>query len=191
MNALPKPTSINCFLESLDRPLAAFATNNVVSAQPAFSAESPRILLRIGQLIMTVVPEGPDSHLLEFSSLLEGESLSIKAELSLPLTEAVAPAAPYQHVLSTDTSGRPLGGTLCNTCHGGEERVTGIDFAMAFSSVAFQPNPSREVPLEKLAQAQKSCDAQRQPERCAMLGALFAHGPIVRAAFPDTMAIFF
>ena len=188
LNALPKPTSIPCFLESLDRPLHASATSNTISAQPAFSAASPRIFLRLGQLVLSVVPEGDASHLIEFSYLLEGDARSIKGELSLPLTQAVPASAPYEHVLSTDASGR--GGTVCGLCHGPEERVQSIDFTAAFSSVAFRPNPNSRVPLEALTQAQKSCDVAAQPERCAVLTALFGHGPVVQADFPSTMVLF-
>jgi hypothetical protein len=190
LNALPKPTSIACFLESLDRPLYASATSNIISAQPAFSTASPRIFLRLGQLVMSVVPEGEGSPLLEFSYLLDDETRSIKAELRLPLTEAVPAAAPYQHVLPTDAAGLARGGTVCGGCHAPEEHVPSIQFATAYASLAFRPNPSKQVSIESLAQAQKSCDALSQPERCAMLKALFAHGAVVEATFPNTMAIF-
>jgi hypothetical protein len=190
LNALPKPTSVSCFLESLDRPLYASATSNFISAQPAFSAASPRIFLRLGQLVLSVVPEGPGSQLIEFSYLLEGDARSIKAELGLPLAEAVPAQAPYEHVLPTDPAGLARGGTVCGGCHAREERFHAIDFATAFSSVALRPNPAHRVPLETLAQAQKSCDARAQPERCAMLSALFGHGPVLQAEFPNTMVIF-
>lgn len=190
LNALPKPTSVACFLESLDRPLQAIATRNIVSAQPAFSAASPRIFLRLEQLVLSVVPEGGSSRLIEFSYLLEGDARSIKAELALPLTEAVSAAAPYEHTLPTDPEGLARGGTVCGGCHAREERVQNLDFAPAFSSVAFRPNPSYQVSLETLVAAQKSCDPAAQPERCAMLTALFGHGPVTPAEFPNTMVIF-
>jgi hypothetical protein len=190
LNALPKPTSVSCFLESLDRPLYASATNNFLSAQPAFSSASPRIFLRIEQLVLSVVPEGPGSHLIEFSYLIEGDARSVKAELGLPLADAVPAWAPYDHVRPTDSAGLARGGTVCGGCHAQEERFQAIDFATAFSSVAFRPNPSHRVQLETLAQAQKSCDARAQPERCAMLTALFDHGPVLQAEFPNTMLIF-
>jgi hypothetical protein len=47
-----------------------------------------------------------------------------------------------------------------------------------------------EVSLEALGQAEKSCDASVQPERCAVLTALLGHGPVVPAEFPSTMTIF-
>jgi hypothetical protein len=190
LNALPKPTSVACFLESLDRPLEISATSNIISAQPAFSAASPRIFLRLGQLVLSVVPEGAGSQLLEFSYLLEGDARSIKAELAMPLTDIAAPSAPYDHVLPTEPWAVARGGTVCGGCHGSEERHSKIDFATAYSSVAFRPNPSYRVSLENLVQAQKSCDLLAQPERCAMLTALFGHGTVAQAEFPSTMLIF-
>ncbi len=191
LNALPKPTSIPCFLQSLDRPLQVFATSNTISAQPAFSPTSPRIFLRLGQLFVSVVPEGEASQLIEFSYLLEGNARSIKAELSLPLPVAIPPATPYQRVIASDPTTRlPSAETVCRGCHAAEERVQNIDFAVAYSSVALRPNPASQVSLETLAQAQKSCDALAQPERCAMLSALFGHGPVVQAEFPSTMTLF-
>jgi len=190
LNALPKPTSVNCFLESLDRPLFADATNNVISAQPAFSPKSPRIFLRLDQLILSVVPEGEGSHLIEFGYLLDGNARSIKAELALPLTNTLLPSAPYEHARATDVHGAILGGTSCAGCHAAEERVPSIDFATAYSSVALRPNPTYRVSLDTLIEAQKTCDATAFPERCAMLSALLAHGSVLQANFPDTMTIF-
>ncbi|HYQ27585.1 MAG TPA: hypothetical protein VER04_10200 [Polyangiaceae bacterium] len=190
LNALPKPTTLDCFLESLDRPLSAYATSNIISAQPAFSPASPRIFLRIERLLLSVVPEGAGSHLLEFGYLQPGEERSVKAELPLPLTAAVAPSAPYEHVLDKDSSGLLRGGTSCGGCHAAEAPDKSIAFASAFSSLAFRPNPAYRVSLDALNDAQKACDPVAQPERCAMLTALFAHGSVMQAEFPNTMAIF-
>jgi hypothetical protein len=190
LNALPKPTSVGCFLESLDRPLYASATHNFISAQPAFSIASPRIFVRIEQLLLSVVPEGEGSHLIEFSYLLDAGARSVKAELELPLVGTVTAAAPYEHVISTDPLTLTRGGTVCGGCHAQEQRFQGVDFAPAFSSIAFRPNPSYDVSLEALSQAQRSCDPSVQPERCAILTGLLAHGPVLRAEFPNTMAIF-
>jgi len=190
LNALPKPTSVDCFLESLDRPLQATATSNFISAQPAFSPASPRIFLRLEQLVISVVPEGEGSKLIEFSYLLDGDARSVKAELALPLTEPVSPSAPYDHALPTDPAGLARGGTVCGGCHYGEERFPDITFARAYSSVTFRPNPAYQVPIETLVQAQASCDAAAQPERCAMLTALFGHGAVTQTTFPNTMTLF-
>ena len=177
-------------MESLDRPLYASATSNILSAQPAFSTGSPRIFLRLGQLLLSVVPEGAGSQLIEFSYLVDDDSRSIKAELAVPLVEKVAPSAPYAHVLPSDPELFARSGTVCAGCHAREERVPSIDFATAYSSVAYRPNPSYQVSLDALAQAQKSCDPIVQPQRCAMLAALFGHGSVMQAEFPKTMALF-
>jgi len=146
--------------------------------------------LRLGQLVLSVVPEGTGSQLVEFSYLIDGDSRSIKAELGLPLTDAVAPAAPYLHVMPSDPELLARGGTVCSGCHAREERVPSIEFASAFSSLALRPNPSYQVSLDQLSEAQASCDVAAQPERCAMLRALFGHGPVMQAEFPNTMTLF-
>ena len=48
INALPKPLTLPCFLESLARPLEMSATFSVVSAQPAVGHRSPRVFLFLG-----------------------------------------------------------------------------------------------------------------------------------------------
>ncbi len=48
INALPKPLSLPCFLESLARPLEISASYGVFSAQPAKGIRSPRIFVISG-----------------------------------------------------------------------------------------------------------------------------------------------
>ena len=122
LNALPKPTTVACFLQSLDRPLAAFATSSVFSAQPALSAESPRVFLRIGRLWVSVVIDGDSSYLIELSHLEPDDVRSIKGEVLLHINEALPPSAPYERV-------RFGAGTACGLCHTSEVPVEGISFA--------------------------------------------------------------
>jgi len=183
LDALPKPTSVACFLESLDRPLYAFATSSSFSAQPAFSRRSPRVFLKKNQLIISAVIEGDSSYLVEFSYLLEGDR-STKGELHFPITEPVQASAPYDRVLFD-------GGTVCRTCHGREERVVDMTFASVYSSDAFRPNPNYQVKLDFLAQEAQACDFANQPARCEMLSAIFDGGPVHDAEFPETMKVFF
>ena len=85
LNALPKPTSVACFLESLERPLTVYATSSQFSAQPAFSGASPRLFLKLGSLWLSVVIDGKSSYLMEFGDRVVGDPLrSIKGELQLP-----------------------------------------------------------------------------------------------------------
>jgi hypothetical protein len=186
LNALPKPTSVACFVESLDRPLLAFATDSPNSAQPALSSESPRLFLKIDRLWLSVVIDGESSYLIEFSYMLEGEGhQSIKAELLLPLETPVEFSAPYDRVLYQN------GRTVCGFCHFGERRVESIGFAEVYASEAFRPRSENYVSIQALALEAQICNWQEEPHRCEMLAAVFGGGAVVEAGFPETMATFF
>lgn len=191
LNALPKPTSVACFVESLDRPLAVTATNSTFSAQPALSNAAPRVFLKIGPLWMSIVMDGAPSELIEFGyQLPDPTPRSIKGELHLPLSSAIDPGAPYAHVL--DDRDLLVGvGTVCRVCHGSEqlEEVPGIE--NVFSSVAFRPRPETYVSVESLRVHAQTCDWQVEPNRCEMLSALFDGGPVTEEGFPMEMPTFF
>jgi hypothetical protein len=171
VNALPKPTSLACVLESLDRPLAVYASTSTAGAQPVTGPHSPRIFLFRGDLVMSVVLEGETSATLELAHAI-GERRSIKAELAFPVDQALAPSAPYDQV--------QLGaGTHCGLCHGAEARVESIDFATAWASDAFQDEPDQALSLAYLRQSALDCDHEAEPQRCKMLDAIFGHGEVV------------
>jgi hypothetical protein len=181
LNALPKPTTVSCFVESLERPLAVFATSSSFSAQPAFSGRSPRVFVQLDRLWLSLVIAGESSRLLEFGELEEGTPLrSIKGELELPLAAAVPASAPYDRVLRNE-------GTVCALCHYEEQHAAGVPFPNAFSSIAFRPRPEGHVTLEALRLEEQSCDRQVEPERCELLTALLGHGDLSEAPFPDAM----
>jgi hypothetical protein len=171
VNALPKPTSLACVLESLDRPLAVYASTSAAGAQPATGPENPRIFLLRGNLVMSVVPEGEASATLELAYAI-GERRSIKAELAFPVDDVLAPSAPYDQV--------ELGaGTSCGLCHGAEARVASIDFATAWASDVFQDEPEQALPLGFLRQSAIDCDHEATPARCALLDSIFGHGEVL------------
>lgn len=171
VNALPKPTSLSCVLESLERPLAVYASTSTAGAQPASGPENPRIFLFRGELVMSVVLEGETAATLELAQAI-GERRSIKAELVFPVDEALPPSAPYDQVA--------LGaGTSCGLCHSAETRVGSIEFADAWASDAFQDDPEQALPLSFLRQLAIDCDHEVEPGRCEMLDAIFGHGEVV------------
>jgi hypothetical protein len=185
LDALPKPTSVACFVESLARPLSIHATSSVVSLQPAASAQSPRVFIQFGRLYLSVVVDGEASHLIEFSyQLPDSELYSLKGELALPVDSAVLPSAPYDHVRSTV-------GTRCGSCHRGEYRLETITFAEAFASLGIRPFPFAHVGVETLRAEHAACDADTTPHRCRMLAAIFDGGPVNEASFPATWLTFF
>jgi len=185
LNALPKPTSVACYVESLQRPLMVLATSSAFSAQPALAPRSPRVFVKLGRLWLSIVIDGESSYLMEFGYLLEGEELrSLKGELLLPINEALPPSAPYDRV-------RYNAGTICGLCHFGEQRHDAIGFAEAFSSVPFRPRLQSQVSVEALRLEHQLCDWNAEPHRCELLSAVFDGGDVVEAPFPDSMATFF
>ena len=185
LNALPKPTSAACFVESLARPLGVQATNSIFSQQPALSASSPRVFLKLGELWLSIVMDGDSSYLLEFGDQVSLDPpRSIKGEVQLPISEALAPSAPYDRVLYSP------GTTQCGFCHYNETPVETAGLA-AFASISFKPRPDSVVSLESLRSEYERCDFQKEPHRCEMFDALFANGDVTAAEFPVTMATFF
>ena len=185
LNALPKPTSVACFVESLPRPLSVYASNSPFSAQPALSTASPRVFIKLDRLWLSIVIDGEGSYLLEFGELtIDDPLLSIKGELQLPLDEAVAPGALYKRVQYGE-------GTVCGLCHSGEQRAENGYDAAAFSSAAYRPRPDTHVSIDALRRQHQLCDWQIEPHRCEMLSAVFDGGPVQEVPFPNSMPTFF
>lgn len=172
VNALPKPTSLPCVLESLDRPLSVYASSSTAGAQPATGPDNPRIFVLEGDLVMSVVPAGDAAETLELA-LAIGERLSIKAELSFPEDEVLAAGAPYSRV--------SLGvGTSCGLCHGNEVLAGALDDGTRmWASDVLQDEGGQAVSLSFLRQNALDCDHDATPDRCAMYDALFGHGEVV------------
>jgi hypothetical protein len=185
LNALPKPTSVPCFVESLARPLTVTATTSQTSAQPAGSVESPRVFIKIGQLWLSVVIDGISTDLIEFGYQLPNTLRSIKAELRLPLEAPIAPSAPFDRPMYDQI------GTVCRLCHANEQHEETPGIPNVFSSQALKPRPETLVPVSILSLAAQTCDWQTEPHRCEMLTALFNGGPVTEGAFPDDMRTFF
>jgi len=179
INALPKPVTVPCFLESLDRPLNVSLTNNEVSAQAAVGSRSPRIFIMIDKLFISVVPEGLGRDFVEFS-YLTGSDMSIKAEVEFPVVQPVSAKDPYDSVLYGN-------GTSCSFCHKGERRSSLVDFATAYESRALQPAEDTLVDLEMFRKELPICNFQKEPERCEMIKALLTHGEVRSRRFPASI----
>lgn len=185
LNALPKPTSVACFVESLARPLEVYATSSPFSAQPAFSTRSPRLFIKLDKLWLSVVIDGESSYLVEFGVLIDEQAMrSLKGELQLPLDAPVTHSAPFDRV-------RYETGTVCGLCHLDEHQEPSISYATAFASNAFRPRPDSRVSVDGLRIENRLCDWQAEPHRCEMLSAVFDGGMVNEVQFPPSMRTFY
>lgn len=190
LNALPRPVTVACFLESLERPLYLNATTSFISLQPAAGLRSPRLFLMFEGMSLSVVPEGPGSTLIEFGEFVAADR-TLKAELATPITAPVQHADPYRSPLSTAASAATDRRTVCRTCHAHEERAQQIPFAEAFHSLALRPAPSTLMPLARLRAERDACPDEDRESRCTMLRALFDHGEVLPRDFPKTLPTIF
>jgi hypothetical protein len=184
LNAMPKPVTLSCFLETLDRPIALQATTSVLSAQPAVGKRSPRLFLFFDPLIVSVVPAGTGRHLLELGER-RSDTHSLKAELEFPITEEVQPDAPFARLRYDDRL------STCDFCHADSSPAEELGIPYAFVSQALRPVLRERVAIESLMAEAKACDKATEAERCEMLNALFREdSPPSEAEFPATYRTF-
>jgi hypothetical protein len=167
--------TIPCVVESLERPLGILAAESVLSLQPAMGRRSPRFFLFSGDLVLSIATGTEGHDLLEMSTRVS-DTRSIKAEMGFPLQGALSPAAVYDRI-------RLGNGTSCGFCHGFELPAAGVAITQAYESVIFRPLESQQVDLAFLRSEYDACDRQAEPDRCAMLAAVFGHGELEAQAF--------
>ena len=182
LNAMPKPVTVPCFLDALQRPFELNATSNTFSAQPAFGPNNPRIFIFRDKLAIAVVTKGDGRPLVELG-LERAHGRSLKAEIEFPVEAELPLEQPYLHLTEDETvSGE---GTTCGFCHLGESRDPSIDFAPAYVSSMIPPAPNDRVDLDYLLWAWENCDPDAEPDRCAMFDAIFAQGEVSERPFPE------
>jgi hypothetical protein len=185
INALPHPVELSHLLESLNRPLSLNANSNTQSAQPAVGKRSPRIFLILNDtLSMSFVP-GADPTL-EFGERNAGDpGFSVKAEVHFPIEDQLAPEDAFTRLAPDAATGRTLeDATRCGVCHDNEKPTADYPFLGAFTSAIVKPSTFFAVDVASIRQERETCDASAEPERCAVLQALFDHGDVVQKAFP-------
>jgi hypothetical protein len=179
MNTLPKPTTLACFLEALDRPLTLYLTKSNQSLQPSPGARSPRTFVLRGNMAMSVVFEGSASNTLELG-FRPTPARSIKAEIEFPLTRDVNEAMLFDRIRVTPRT------TLCGACHVGEEHKDFPGFPSGvFESDVFSPFDIEEVSIASAQLEAERCDEVAEPYRCGLLAAIFDHGELLPGALPD------
>jgi hypothetical protein len=176
LNTLPRPTTLACFLEALDRPLTLYMTSSRSSLQPAVGgARSPRTFVLRDNFEMSIVFEGIANNTLEFGFRPVEQSRSIKAEVAFPVTKDVSETSLFDRVQVTERT------TKCGACHIAEDHEDFPGFPLGvFVSDAIGPLDFEEVTLASMMAENASCDPAAEPYRCELLSALFDHGDVVR-----------
>lgn len=179
LNTLPKPVTLACFLEALDRPLSLYMTQSNDSLQPSPGARSPRTFIVNGALAMSIVLDGAARETLEFGFRPE-PGRSIKAEIEFPLTRDVSESSLFERVQVTETT------TACGACHVGEalEEFPGFPNGVFVSDVLV-PFDLDEVSIESMQAETDACDPAVESFRCGLLSALFERGDVVRGVLPS------
>ena len=180
VNALPSPVTLPCFVQALARPLQIHASVSTVSAQPSVGTRSPRIFTFWEGLRASIVLAGAGAPLLELGEI-RPESRSLKAEILFPVTTPLDPMTPYERILFAP------GVTRCGFCHPAEDPDPDVTFATAFTSVALRPLDSYAVSIASLAHELAICDSEAEPDRCALLQALFDQATPVEQPFPANL----
>jgi hypothetical protein len=176
MNSLPRPTSLACFLQALERPLSLYMTSSSLSLQPAPGARSPRTFIVNEPLVMSIVFDGPARIALELG-YRTSPTRSIKTEILFPIERDVTYGNFFEEVLEGSA-------TRCSACHTGEVQSVSPAFPVdVFESDVIPPYEMFEVDLDALRTERQSCNPAIEPERCEMLAAIFDHGEVVPA--PD------
>lgn len=174
LNTLPKPVTLECFLQALERPLTIYATSSGDSLQPSPGERSPRTFILNGDLEMSIVFEGLASNTLEFGYRPE-VNRSIKAEIVFPLMTDVSETTLFERVQVTP------GTTICGNCHVGEAKEEFPGFANGvFSSDVIVPFEMDEVSLDTMRGYANECDADAEPYRCSLYSGLFGEDNFVR-----------
>ena len=180
VNALPRPLTLVCLLESLQRPLHVSAVLSRISLQPATGTRSPRLFLSSGKLVSSISIEGKGSELMEFGEFVD-ETRTIKAEIAFPVMGTVEPADPYRRISDAR-------GTSCRFCHAFEEPALElVPFAPAYISSALRPSWPSLMELSDVRKEHQECDPSAEPQRCALLRALFEHGEVRSWTFPESV----
>lgn len=184
MNSLPRPTTLECFIQSLDRPLSVYLTSSSGSLQPSPGARSPRTFIVNGNLVMSIVFDGEAGETLELGYRTSPDR-SIKTEILFPLERDITTAGMFDRVVEGSL-------TICGRCHTGEIFTSNVaEFPQGvFESAVIVPSPVFTVPLEALRAEEAECDPALESNRCGMLDAFFDHGEVLPSLlWPDPAAL--
>jgi hypothetical protein len=137
----------------------------------------------IEPLVMSVAVQGPGAQLLELGEQ-RADFRSLKAELRFPIAEWLPPLA----TVRARALRRRCDGLRLLSCRRRARSVHPIRACLR--SQALRPFSGEQVPLAGLLEERAACQVAREPERCALLDALFGWGDTVEWAFPEAMPTF-
>lgn len=186
INALPKPVSISCLLDVLPRPLLVSGSSSTISAQPSQGDLNPRIFIRINNVVLSIVPIGKPSFVLELSEVLNHLE-SIKGEIPFPVEGILPEDAALDHIRRRDE----IEGTVCAGCHGLEQPAPQYP-GKGFISRPLKQRSDSFVNLRKIVEFYKQCREEISP-RCEIFQSLFRKGEksVKELRFPDEMTTIF
>lgn len=174
-NALPRPVTVACFVESLDRPVEVIASVSGFSAQPAAGLDAPRIFAIYDQLVLSFVPDGDGSRVIEFAEE-RPDARSVKGEVLMPIEREIGFEDAFAHL---DADGNV--GSKCGSCHRGEE--PSVDYPGAYESAALRPATAETMRLDEIVDAYETCDGVDE-RRCEILDALLWDDRVRDGDFP-------
>ena len=179
-NALPRPVTIADFIAALPHALALNATSSPFSLQPAVDADDPRIFIAMGNLVLSIVPTGPNVNTMEIGDMSSG--MMSPSQLSFPITSTVSDSAPYAAVLNSNGTG-----TVCARCHqktGAEVQLSQVSGTPVFEMGKIPPFAKFNVPVTTIVSLAQSCDPSSNPERCDIFHALTTPSAPTQYQFP-------
>lgn len=174
LNLLPKPTSVICVINALPRPFLINATSNKFSGQPAASYQSPRIFIKLGKLIISVVPAGETSYSMELAETYK-DLMSIKGDLKFPLTESISPESPFKNIYDKGQY------SCAKLCHAKVVDVEKFNSEIvSYASTIIFPRRVNEVAFIDLQLIRDECDNEEIKEKkiCRFYKALFDNGEV-------------
>lgn len=175
INALPKPASLDCFLNALQPPLKVFATNSSFSAQPAQGNSSPRIFILKDKLVLSVVPAGSGRTMLELGE--SSSSQSFKGEIQFPVESTVTLSQIADHLSGGATV------TSCASCHFAESKPSYQGQGPIYLSNILRPDESQRVGQTFMKIQAETCNSETNKYRCDILKAIYINGQATDASF--------
>jgi hypothetical protein len=173
INSLPRPVQLHCIVANLPRPLFVLASESTGSAQPSPSSRDPRIFIKSGSTILTLISDGAAAGSLEFSQDA-GANLWERADFRFPIADAaISERVGLDHIAFGS-------GTSCGLCHQGEVYSRTLDGSSVYKSQLMRPSAAQKISISALRSEVSSCQNNNdQSDRCLLFRSLFEGGAVL------------